>query len=65
LFHAAIKGNDVAAALATVARERADAMFVAMETETFQNRRRIIDFAAGSRRPASYGQWSRACDSSS
>lgn len=55
LFLAASKGNDFAPAFATVNRERADAMFAATETGTFHNRRHIIEFAAESRRPASYG----------
>lgn len=55
LFLAASNGNDFAPAFATVNRERADAMFAATEPRTYQNRRHIIEFAAQSRLPASYG----------
>jgi len=55
LFHAAFKGHDVAPALATVPKEHAEAMFVATEVSTYHKRHRIIEFAAETRRSASYG----------
>jgi len=55
LFHAAFKGHDVEPALAAIAKQRPEAVFVATEVSTFQKRRRIIEFAAEARLPASYG----------
>lgn len=55
MFHAMFKGHDVEPALAAVAEQHAEAMFVATEVSTYHKRRRIIEFAAEAHLPASYG----------
>lgn len=54
LFYAEMKSDDLASAFSNVTRERADAIFVAAETGTYQHRRAIIDFASKNRLPATY-----------
>lgn len=54
LYHAATKGNDVAAAFAIITREGADAIFVAADVSTYTGRRLIVAYAAENRIPASY-----------
>ena len=54
LYHAATKGNDVAAAFPIISRKGADAMFVAADVGTYTGRRQIVEYAAENRIPASY-----------
>jgi len=55
LFLAEMVDNDLDAAFETVLREHANALFVAGGAATYVPRRRIIEFAAAHRLPASYG----------
>jgi putative ABC transport system substrate-binding protein len=55
LFHAELAADDVASAFSVVARGRADAILVSGGPATYAQRRRIIEFAAQNRLPASYG----------